>query len=314
MGIIMSEEFDIVIIGAGCAGMAAAIYAGRFGLKTAIFDKQLPGGQINLTDMVENYPGYIQISGQELSEVMTKQVEKAGVQIFELEEVIDLDLSQPSKKIVTDIGEYESRVVIMATGGNYRKLGIPGEKEYTGKGVSYCGTCDGQLFVKKKVIAVGGGDVAATYTRYLKEINVDVCLVHRRDQLRAKKSLQDDLERLGVEIIWDTIVTEIIGDDDGVTAAKLKNVKTNEETEMKVDGVFIHIGMIPSNTLAKKAGIELNERGFIQVNEKNETNLPGVYAAGDITPSEDQLAIVVGEGVNAAINAYHYIKNIGHEN
>ena len=168
-----------------------------------------------------------------------------------------------------------------------------------------------QLFVKKKVIAVGGGDVAATYTRYMKEINVNVILVHRRDQLRAKKSLQDDLKRLGVEIIWDTIVTEIIGDDDGVTGAKLKNVKTNEENEMKVDGVFIHIGMIPTNNLAKKAGIELNERGFIQVNEKNETNLPGVYAAGDITPSEDQLALVVGEGVNAAINAYHYIKNSG---
>ena len=304
----MAEEFDIIIIGAGCAGMAAAIYAGRFGLKTALLEKLLPGGQINLTDIVENYPGYLQISGQDLSEVMVKQVEKAGAKIFELEEVIDFDLSQPIKKVFTDNGEYECKAVILTTGGNYRKLGIPGEKEYTGKGVSYCGTCDGQLYVKKKVIAVGGGDVAATYTRYLKEINVDVRLVHRRDQLRAKKSLQDDLERLGVEIIWDTIVTEIFGDDDSVTGAKLKNVKTNEETEMKVDGVFIHIGTLPTNDLAKKASIELDERGYIVVNKKNETNIPGVYAAGDITGSEAQLAIVVGEGVNAAIFAYLYIK------
>lgn len=309
----MAKEFDIIIIGAGCAGMAAAIYTGRFGLKTALFDQQLPGGQINLTDIVENYPGYLQISGQALSELMTKQVEKAGAQIFELEEVIDCDLSQPIKKVITDNGDYECKAVIFATGGNYRKLGIPGEKEYTGKGVSYCATCDGQLYVNKKVIAIGGGDVAATYARYLHEINVNVRLVHRRDRLRAKKSLQDELERLGIEIIWDTIVTEISGDDVGVTGVRLKNVKTNEETEMKVDGVFIHIGSLPTNDLAKKAGIELDERGYIVVNKKNETNLPGVYAAGDITGSEDQLAIVVGAGVNAAINAYQYIKGSGYE-
>jgi thioredoxin reductase (NADPH) len=304
----MAELFDVVIIGAGCAGLAAGIYAGRFGLNTAVFEKQLPGGQINLTDIVENYPGYEQISGQDLTEIMTKQVEKAGTLIYEFETVTDLDLSQPIKKVITDNGEYECKTLIFATGGNYRKLGIPGEKEYTGRGVSYCATCDGQLFKNKKVIAVGGGDAAATYTRYLKEIDVNVRLVHRRDQLRAKKSLQEDLERLGVEIIWDTIVTEILGDDESVTGAKLKNVKANDEWEEQLDGVFIHIGMEPTNNLAKKTGIELNERGFIIVNENNETNIPGVYAAGDITGSEAQLAVVVGEGVNAAIKAYLYIK------
>lgn len=304
----MTDKFDIIIIGAGCAGLAAGIYAGRFGLNTAIFEKQLPGGQINLTDIVENYPGYEMISGQDLTEIMVKQAEKAGAKIFEFEEVRDLDLSQPTKKIITDMGEYEADALILATGSNYRKLGISGEKEFTGKGVSYCATCDGQLYKKKKVIAVGGGDVAATYTIYLKEIDVNVRLVHRRDQLRANESLQEDLERLGVEIIWDTIVTEIFGDDNGVTGAKLKNVKTNEESEMKLDGVFIHIGSLPTSDLAKKAGVELDERGFIVVNKNNETNIPGVYAAGDITGSEAQLAIVVGEGVNAAIKAYLYIK------
>ena len=149
-------------------GLAAGIYAGRFGLSTAIFDKQLPGGQINLTDIVENYPGYEMISGQDLSEIMVRQVEKAGTKIFEFEEVRDLDLSQPMKKVISEMGEYDAKVVILTTGSNYRRLGIPGEKEYTGKGVSYCATCDGQLYKKKKVIAVGGGDVSATYTRYLK--------------------------------------------------------------------------------------------------------------------------------------------------
>lgn len=304
----MIEKFDIIIIGAGCAGLAAGIYAGRFGLSTAIFDKQLPGGQINLTDIVENYPGYEMISGQDLSEIMVRQVEKAGTKIFEFEEVRDLDLSQPMKKVISEMGEYDAKVVILTTGSNYRRLGIPGEKEYTGKGVSYCATCDGQLYKKKKVIAVGGGDVAATYTRYLKEIDVKVRLVHRRDQLRAKESLQKDLERLGVEIIRDTIVTEIFGDDEAVTGAKLKNINTSEETEMELDGVFIHIGSLPTNDLAKKAGIELDKRGYIIVNKKNETNIPGIYAAGDITGSEAQLAIVVGEGVNAAIHAYQYIR------
>jgi len=304
----MTENFDIIIIGAGCAGLAAGIYAGRFGLNTAIFEIQLPGGQINLTDVVENYPGYEMISGQDLSEIMVKQAEKAGAKIFEFEEVRDLDLSQSTKKVITDMDEYEAKAIVLATGSNYRKLGVPGEQEYTGKGVSYCATCDGQLYKKKKVIAVGGGDVAATYTRYLKEIDVYVRLVHRRDQLRAKESLQKDLERLGVEIIWDTIVTEIIGDKESVTSVKLKNVKTNEESEMNVDGVFIHIGMIPTNSIAAKAGIELDERGFIVVNKNNETNIPGVYAAGDITGTEAQLAVVVGEGVNAAIKAYSYIK------
>ncbi|MFX1520255.1 MAG: NAD(P)/FAD-dependent oxidoreductase [Promethearchaeota archaeon] len=304
----MSEKFDIIIVGAGCAGLAAAIYTGRFGLNTAVFEKQLPGGQINLTDIVENYPGYEQIPGQDLTEIMVKQVEKAGAKVFEFEEVRDLELSQSTKKVITDMGEYEANAVILATGSHYRHLGIPGEKEFTGKGVSYCATCDGQLFKKKKVITVGGGDSAAIYTRYLKDIGVEVRLVHRRNQLRASKTLQEDLERLDIEIIWNTIVTEIFGDEEGVAGAKLKNVETNEESEMKLDGVFIHIGMIPASNLAKKSGIELDERGFIVVNKNNETNIPGVYAAGDITGSEAQLAVVVGEGVNAAIKAYLYIK------
>lgn len=253
------KTWDVLIIGAGPAGFTAAIYAARYGLGTLIISKDL-GGNMALTDLIENYPGFPEggISGSELTNRMHEQVKKLGVDVI-FDEVVKIDPAEcayyegPCKFTVKTANgkEYKSRTIIIAVGAAPRKLRVPGEEELTGKGVSYCATCDGPLFKGgKKVIVVGGGNTALQEALYLKSIGVDVTLVHRRQQFRADKILQDRFRESGIPAILDTVVTEIIGKDK-VEAVKLKNVKTGEETVMEVDGVFIFIGYEPKTDFVK---------------------------------------------------------------
>jgi len=245
----MKNFYDVIIVGAGAAGLTAAIYSARLGLKTIVFDKQFPGGQLLLTDLIENYPGYIKVSGPELTNIMTKQAELAGATIKTLEEVekIELDYSldkeNPLKIVKTSVDTYYSKVLIIAAGMTHRKLNVEGEDKFLGKGVSYCALCDGAFFKGKDVAVVGGGNSALQETPFLANIVNKVYLIHRRDKFRAFKYLQDRVLALpNVEIIWDTVVQKMEGDKK-LEKLILRNVKTNEIRELKVDGVFIFIGL-----------------------------------------------------------------------
>ena len=302
------KTWDVLIIGAGPAGFTAAIYAARFGLDTLIISKDL-GGNMALTDLIENYPGFPEgISGSELTNRMHEQVKNLGVDVV-FDEVERIDPTEcayyegPCKFAVrTKNGkEYKAKTIIIAVGAAPRKLHIPGEEEFTGRGVSYCATCDGPLFKGKKVIVVGGGNTALQEALYLKSIGVDVTLVHRRDQFRADKILQDRFRESGIPAILNTVVTEIKGDGK-VEAVKLKNRVTGEETEMKVDGVFIFIGYEPKTDFVKHLGIT-DEYGYIPVDMYMRTKVKGIFAAGDITNVFKQIAVAVGQGAIAANSA-----------
>lgn len=303
-----NKTWDVLIIGAGPAGFTAAIYAARFGLETLIVSKDL-GGNMALTDLIENYPGFPEgISGSELTNRMHEHVKKLGVEVV-FDEVERVDPTEcayyegPCKFAVkTKNGkEYKAKTVIIAVGAAPRKLNVPGEEEFTGRGVSYCATCDGPLFKGKKVIVVGGGNTALQEALYLKSIGVDVTLVHRRDEFRADKILQDRFKESGIPTILNTIVTEIKGTNK-VEAVKLKNRVTGEETEMKVDGVFIFIGYEPKTDFVKHLGIT-DEYGYIPVDMHMRTKVRGIFAAGDITNVFKQIAVAVGQGAIAANSA-----------
>jgi len=302
------KTWDVLIIGAGPAGFTAAIYAARFGLDTLIISKDL-GGNMALTDLIENYPGFPEgISGSELTNRMHEQVKKLGVDVV-FDEVERVDPTEcayyegPCRFAVrTKNGkEYKAKTIIIAVGAAPRKLHVPGEDEFIGKGVSYCATCDGPLFKGKKVIVVGGGNTALQEALYLKSIGVDVTLVHRRDQFRADKILQDRFKESGIPAILNTVVTEIKGKDK-VEAVKLKNRVTGEETEMPVDGVFIFIGYEPKTDFVKHLGIT-DEYGYIPVDMHMRTKVKGIFAAGDITNVFKQIAVAVGQGAIAANSA-----------
>lgn len=304
MGI--ASDYDIIIVGAGPAGMAAAIYGSRMGWKTLVLDKGAVGGLAATTPVIENYPGFSEISGLEFSEKLRKQAEKFGAEIKELVEVADIKTNQVPIEVNTSSGSYTSKIVILATGTNHRHLGVPGEDENEGRGVSYCATCDGPLYKSKKVLVVGGGNSAVTEALYLDNVVRETYLVHRRDQLRAENSLKKAiLEKSRVNILWDSVVKEIHGSEaGGVKKVTLENIKTGEESSIRVKAVFIAIGIDPNNELAKKIGVELTEDGLIKVDDHQRTNLPRVYACGDITPGQGQIAIAVGEGTTAAISAF----------
>lgn len=304
MGI--TSDYDIIIVGAGPAGMAAAIYGSRMGWKTLVLDKGAVGGLAATTPVIENYPGFSEISGLEFSEKLRKQAEKFGAEIKELVEVADIKTDQVPIEVNTSSGSYTSKIVILATGTNHRHLGVAGEDENEGRGVSYCATCDGPLYKSKKVLVVGGGNSAVTEALYLDNVVRETYLVHRRDQLRAENSLKKAiLEKSKVNILWDSVVKEIHGSEaGGVKKVTLENIKTGEESSIRVKAVFIAIGIDPNNELAKKIGVELTEDGLIKVDDNQRTNLPRVYACGDITPGQGQIAIAVGEGTTAAISAF----------
>jgi len=303
-----TKTWDVLIIGAGSAGFTAAIYAARYGLETIIISKDI-GGNIALTDLIENYPGFPEgIKGAELANRMHEQVKKLGVPIIfdEVERIEPAECAYyegPCKfHVKTKNGKiYKARTVIIAVGAEPRKLRVPGEDKFYGRGVSYCATCDGPLFKGKDVIVVGGGNTALQEALYLKEIGVNVTLIHRRDRFRADKILQDRFKKAGIPTILNTVVVEIKGDQK-VESVVLQNVKTGEKFEKKVDGVFVFIGYEPKTDFVKHLGIT-DEHGYIPVDMHMRTKVKGLFAAGDITNVFKQITVAVGQGAIAANSA-----------
>ncbi len=304
----MDKNYDVVIIGAGPAGLAAGLYASRGGLKTAIFEKALVGGQIVLTTEVENYPGVDdKVSGFDIIDRMKKQTESFGAKIIE-EGVDAMGLRGICKLIETPSGIYEARTVIIATGAHPRKLNIPGELKLTGRGVSYCATCDGALYRGKKVAVIGGGDSAVEEALFLTKFAEKVYIVHRRDKLRAQKILQDRaFKNPKIEFIWNTVPQEILGKD-AVESIFLYNKVNKERKELPIDGVFIYVGIIP-NTELLEGKVNLDDHGFIITDETMHTNIPGVYAAGDVVHKVlRQVVTAAADGAVAAYSAEKWIE------
>ncbi len=303
------ENWDLIIIGAGAAGLAAGIYGSRSGLKTLIIEEKMAGGATSDAPTVENYPGFPQIAGAELAEKMVLHCKKTGVALHDLETVATLDLKGEKKIVKTNRSEYEAVAVLIATGAHYREMGVKGEKEFRGRGVSYCGVCDGPFFKGKRVIVVGGGNSACTTTLYLSGLAAEVVVVHRRDAFRAEDALVKDLMSKGnVKIFWNTEIKEIKGEKT-VKTVVLYDTKTQKTQELPVDGVFVQIGESPNSQLAKESDVEVEEEGRIKIDIRQRTNIPGVYAAGDVTNHPvKQIGVAVGQGITAALEAYAYIK------
>lgn len=296
------ESYDIIIIGAGPAGLAAGIYAGRQGTSTLILEKGPAGGLGLEVPMMENYPGYEMIAGMSLINETKKQVLKT-TPLHEREEVESVKSDNGSFIIKTINDQYHARALIFSTGSKHKTLDVPGEIKLLGRGVCYCATCDGPLFAGKKVYMVGGGNSAAQEAIFLKNIGCDVTLIHRRDELRAEKYLQEMLKEKKIDIIWDTVVEEVKGDQ-FVEFLVLKNLKTSIVTEVPAQGIFISVGDTPINQLAKKLGVKLDEQGYIITDKSQRTNIPQVYAAGDITGGYKQWIVACSEGAVAAMAAY----------
>jgi thioredoxin reductase (NADPH) len=303
----MRETLDVVIIGAGPAGLAAAVYTGRARLNTLILEKGMPGGQILLTDFVENYPGFPEgVVPFKLMEDFRKQAEKFGAKI-ETDEVNKIQKQGELWQVFGVKGEYPTRAVIIATGSVYRKLGLPGEAKLTGRGVSYCATCDGAFFKDKEVAVVGGGDNALTEALFLTKFCRAVKVIHRRDQFRSVKILQERIfANDKTEVLWDSVVEEISGED-RFESITIKNVKDNKTSKLKLDGLFISIGMDPNSEFVKEL-VDLDELGEIKVSQNMSTSQPGIFAAGDVTDAcPEQMATAVGTGVAAALAVDEYL-------
>jgi len=306
--VITMEHWDLLIIGAGPAGLAAGLYGARSGLKTLVLEEKVPGGAVIDTPLVENYLGFESISGHELADRMAEHCRKAGAKINGFEKVVELDLKSEKKVVKTNRAVYTASAVIIASGSYYRSLGVPGETEFRGRGVSYCTLCDGPFFKGGNVLVVGGGNSAVVSARYLANIASHVRLAHRRDQLRAEEMLVKDLIAQGVEIMWNTELKEVKGDTK-VKGAVLVNTKTGKTLEIDVDGVFIQVGEAPNSHVAKEAGIEVDEEGYIIVDNRQRTSIAGVYAGGDVTNGPvKQIGTAVGEAIVAASEAFGYIK------
>ena len=303
------DNLELVIIGAGPAGLAAGIYAARSGLKTLILEEKLAGGTTADAPSIENYPGFQNISGLELAQKMTDHARNAGVTIHEFENVTSLDLKGETKLVKTGKTTYETKTAIVASGSHYRQLSVPGEEQFRGRGVSYCGLCDGPLFKGKRVLVVGGGNSALITTLYLGGIASEVKLAHRRDAFRAEEALVKTLkEKQNIEILLNTEVKEVKGEK-LVNKAILFNNQTQETREMSVDGIFVQVGEDPNSQLAKDAGVAVDEDGYIVVDMLQRTNIAGVYAAGDVTNHPvKQVGTAVGQGITAATEAYGYAR------
>ena len=302
-------DYDIVIIGAGPAGLTAGIYAARARMNVLLLEKAVPGGQILVTDWIENYPGFPEgISGFDLAEKMKVQAEELGLKI-ETAEVHSLNLTEESKQIVLKDKSITTNTLIIASGASPRKLGI-GEDKFMGKGISFCATCDAPFFKEKTVVAIGGGDTAVQEAIYLTKFAKKVYLVHRRDELRATKILQERaFANDKIEFIWDSVPTGVEGFF-GVESVKVKNVKTNEEKAIKADGCFIWVGILPNTSFLNDA-VDTDDFGFIRADAKMQTSVPGVYAVGDVrdTPLR-QISTAVGDAAIAAVSAEHFIENL----
>ena len=302
-------DYELAIIGGGPAGYSAGIYAVRSGIKTAIFDKAGGGGLALLSPKIENYCGFEAISGLDLMEKMKQHASKYADLHFN-EEVVDVFKEDNEFMVKTNQKTYKVKAVILCMGTDYRKLGAPGEQELQGKGVSYCATCDGFFFKGKKVAVIGGGNSALIESIFLKQIGCEtVYLIHRRDQLRAEKAYEDEARSKQVSFMLNKIVERIIGDQK-VDQVEVKDTRSGEVSQLSVDGVFVSIGEIPQNELAKKLGVSLDDAGFVEVDRKMRTNVDGVYAAGDITGGLRQVVTACAEGAVAALSSTESVGKI----
>ncbi|MCJ0534889.1 thioredoxin-disulfide reductase [Enterococcus cecorum] len=301
-------KYDVIIIGAGPAGMTAALYAARANLNTLLLERGIPGGQMNNTAEVENYPGFDSILGPDLALKMYDGINQFGVE-HGYGNVVEVKDHHDYKEVITDDASYEAKVVIIATGCEHRNLEVPGEAEYSGRGVSYCAVCDGAFFRNKKLIVVGGGDSAVEEAIYLTQFADEVKIVHRRDALRAQKIIQDRaFANEKISFIWDSVVEEIKGDDQKVTGVQIKNAKTGETYEEAADGVFIYIGLIPLTQAFTSLGIT-DDAGWIVTDERMQTKIPGLLACGDARQKHlRQITTAVGDGGIAGQQAYQYIE------
>jgi thioredoxin reductase (NADPH) len=298
--------YDVVIIGGGPAGLTAGIYAKRAMLNAVLLEKMGIGGQIIVTDLVENFPGFQEISGADLAGKFEQHALKFGLETKSLVEVNRIEDRGNLKIVKTNDGDFETKTVIITTGTTPKKLGAKGELELIGRGVSYCATCDGFFFKEKTVVVVGGGDSAITEAIFLTKMARKVILVHRRDKLRAEKINQEHaFSNPKISFVWDSVVEEVIGKQ-VVEKVIVKNVKTGDKSEIKTDGVFIYVGLIPNTGFAD---VKKDEWGFIITNDKRETSVKGIFAAGDcrVTPLP-QIATAVGDGAIASVSAERYIE------
>jgi len=308
----VTEEkiYDVIIAGAGPAGLTAAVYTSRANLSTLMIERGIPGGQMANTEDVENYPGFDHILGPDLSNKMFEHAKKFGAEYAygDIKEIID---GEEYKTVISGSKEYRARAVIISTGAEYKKIGVPGESELSGRGVSYCAVCDGAFFKGKELVVVGGGDSAVEEGVYLTRFATKVTIVHRRDELRAQKILQKRaFENDKIDFIWNHTVKEINGKDGKVGSLTLVNTQTGEEQNFSADGVFIYIGMVPLSKPFENLGIT-NANGYIETNDQMETKVPGIFAAGDIREKTlRQIVTATGDGSIAAQSAQHYIEEL----
>lgn len=309
----MAEEkkYDIVIVGGGPGGLTAGLYSARARRKTVALEKGFPGGQIANTEDVEDYPGFEHISGAELAMKMAEHAKKFGLEIIS-EEVLEVYVDGDDRIVRCASGTiYRAKAVILSTGGSPVKQNVPGEKEYAGKGVSYCAICDGAFFRDQVIAVVGGGDAAVEEATFLTKFGSKVYIIHRRDKLRAKKIIQHRaLNNPKIEVIWDSVVESINGDGKQVTNLSLKNVKTGEKSTLEVGAVFIFIGFRPNSDITREP-LRKDKGGYILTNERMETSIKGIYACGDVRAQlVRQITNAVGDGTTAAVAAEKYIEEL----
>lgn len=298
-----TEKCDVVIIGAGPAGLSASIFGARSGLKCIVLEKGVAGGQVMVSPWIENYLGFPHIEGMKLVELMSAHA-REYVEIREGIEVAGIESEGDIFRVIATGSQLECRGIILATGAMYKKFGASGEKEYYGKGVSYCATCDGFFFRNKKVVAVGGGNTAVTDALYLQSIGCDVTLIHRRDALRADKHLQDIAAEKKMKIKLNTVLEKISGDNNVVTEVEVRNTTTDAKSILPADGVFVAVGVVPCSELAKTLCVRVDKYGFVDVDKGYRTNVPFVYAAGDLTGGILQIVAAVHGGAVAALSAF----------
>jgi thioredoxin reductase (NADPH) len=297
---------DVLVVGGGPAGLTAGIYTERSGLKTAVVERDTLGGQVALTPVVENYPGFTQVGGKTLVDIMVNHALQY-VQIYQGEQVLEILPGDPFE-VKTTRRTFKAKTILLATGASHRTLGVPGEQQFSGRGVSYCATCDGPLFKGRSVLMVGGGNSAVTETLHLHNVGVAVTLVHRRETLRAQDFLSQQLEANRIPVLWNTEIKEIQGRE-RVEKVVLENTKTGELSEKAVDGIFVAIGYKPSVELAKQTGVELTPEGYIRHDKAHRTNIPGIYCAGDVEGGYKQIVTATGQGAAAAMTIFEDIIN-----
>ena len=300
--------YDTIIIGAGPGGMTAAMYAARSELKVLLLERGAPGGQMNNTAEIENYPGFDSIMGPDLSMKMYEPLEKLGVEnAYGIVQSVTVT-ADGTKQVTVEDGVYNAKTVIIATGANHRHLGVPGEDEYGSRGVSYCAVCDGAFFRNQDILVVGGGDSAVEEALFFTRFGKSVTVLHRRDTLRAQKIIQERaFENDKISFIWDSAVEEILGDDVKITGVRIKNLKTGDVTTKDFGGLFIYVGLDPMTETVADLGIT-DESGWIITDENMATNVPGIFAIGDVRQKDlRQITTAVGDGAIAGQGVYQYL-------